>query len=329
MHDFPKTRLRRLRGGESLRDMLAEVRLTVADFISPLFLVEGRGIREEISLMPGVFRYSTDTAMETVSRWRGKGLRAIVLFGVPERKDAVGSCAWDENAAVQRMVREVKAACPEMVVLTDVCLCEYTDHGHCGVLKSDGGVARVDNDATLERLAQVAVSHARAGADMVAPSAMMDGQVSAIRAALDAAGFGGTGILAYSAKFASSLYGPFREAADCAPKSGDRKSYQMDYRSARQAMAEVSADIREGADIVMVKPAGAYLDIISKISRRFDAPIAAYHVSGEYAMIRFAALAGALEEQAAVTEIMTGLKRAGADLIITYYAEKLADWLGH
>jgi porphobilinogen synthase len=309
--------------------MLAEVRLSVADFISPIFLVEGRGIREEISTMPGVFRYSTDTAMETVSRWRDKGLRAILLFGVPDRKDAVGSSAWDENAAVQRMVREIKVACPELVVLTDVCLCEYTDHGHCGVLKSSGGAMQVDNDTTLELLTKVAVSHARAGADMVAPSAMMDGQVAAIRTALDEGGFTETGILAYSAKFASSLYGPFRDAADCAPKFGDRKSYQMDYRSARQAMAEVSADIREGADIVMVKPAGAYLDIISKISQRFDAPIAAYHVSGEYAMIRFAAQASALDEQAAVTEIMTGLKRAGADLIITYYAEKLADWIDH
>lgn len=329
MHDFPKTRLRRLRSSASLRDMLAEVRLSVADFISPIFLVEGRGIREEISTMPGVFRYSTDTAMETVSRWRDKGLRAILLFGVPDRKDAVGSSAWDENAAVQRMVREIKVACPELVVLTDVCLCEYTDHGHCGVLKSSGGAMQVDNDTTLELLTKVAVSHARAGADMVAPSAMMDGQVAAIRTALDEGGFTETGILAYSAKFASSLYGPFRDAADCAPKFGDRKSYQMDYRSARQAMAEVSADIREGADIVMVKPAGAYLDIISKISQRFDAPIAAYHVSGEYAMIRFAAQASALDEQAAVTEIMTGLKRAGADLIITYYAEKLADWIDH
>ena len=329
MASFPTTRLRRLRYSETLREMLAEVRLSPDDLISPLFVREGTGVKHEISTMAGQHQHSVDTALETVRRWADKGLRAVLLFGIPDTKDAVGSGAWDDDAATQRLTREIKSALPEMLVVTDVCLCEYTDHGHCGTLyeRPRGGID-VDNDATLESLAKAALSHARAGADIVAPSAMMDGQVATIRQALDQGGLQNTAIMSYAVKFASSLYGPFREAAESPPKLGNRRSYQMDYRTVRQSALEAKSDIDEGADIIMVKPAMAYLDVIAEVRRTFDVPLAAYHVSGEYAMIKAAAQAGCLDERGAVMEITTAIKRAGANLIITYFAEQLAQWLG-
>ena len=328
MTGFPTTRLRRLRQNATLRDMLAGVRLSRDELIAPLFVTEGTGLRQEIASMPGQFRYSTDTALEAVRRWADLGLRAVLLFGIPDAKDDTGSGAWNDAAAVQRLTGEIKRALPGMLVITDVCLCEYTTHGHCGLpaARPDDQV-HVDNDATLELLAKVALSHARAGADVVAPSAMMDGQVATIRQALDAEGFAGTAILSCAAKFCSAFYGPFRDAADSAPQSGNRRGYQMDYRAPRQAAAEAIADLNEGADIVMVKPAGAYLDVIADIRRRVDAPLAAYHVSGEYAAVKAAAAKGWLDEKSAVLETMTGIRRAGADLIITYFAEALARWL--
>jgi len=329
MSGFPTIRLRRLRGSATLREMLSEVRLSPAELIAPLFVTEGEQVIREIPSMPGQCQFSVDMALETVRRWSDKGLPALLLFGIPDAKDAVGSAGWDDKAATQRLIRQIKAELPATLVITDVCLCEYTDHGHCGTLRqSPDGRMDVDNDATLESLAKVAVSHAAAGADIVAPSAMMDGQVAAIRSGLDAAGFTDVGILSYAVKFASSLYGPFRDAAQSAPSSGDRRGYQMDYRAARQAALEAQADIDEGADMIMVKPAGAYLDVIADVRRRFDVPLAAYHVSGEYAMLKAAATAGWLDERQAVLEITTAIKRAGADLIITYFAEQLADWLG-
>ncbi len=328
MTGFPTRRLRRLRYNATLREMLGGVRLSREELIAPLFVREGQSVRTEIASMPGQFQHSVDTAMETIRRWSDTGLRAVLLFGIPDVKDAIGSAAWDENAAVQRLCRQVEKNLPDMLIITDVCLCEYTDHGHCGkLLKRPDGAADVDNDATLELLAKTAVSHARSGADIVAPSAMMDGQVAAIRQALDADGFHRTAILAYAVKFASSLYGPFRDAAESSPASGDRKSYQMDFSAPRQAVAEAQGDLDEGADLIMVKPAAAYLDLIAEIHRRFDAPLAAYHVSGEYAMLKAAAQAGWLDEKAAVMEITSAIKRAGADLIITYFAESLAKWL--
>jgi len=308
--------------------MLAETRLGVDDFVAPVFVREGSGVRREIASMPGQFQLSVDTGLEVVRRWADKGVRAVLLFGIPDAKDAVGSEAWNDAAAVQQLAGEIKRAAGGMVVITDACLCEYTDHGHCGTLaERPDGSREVDNDATLESLAKVAVSHARSGADIVAPSAMMDGQVAAIRAALDGAGFAGTAIMSYAVKFASSLYGPFRDAAESPPQFGDRRGYQMDYRAARQAALEADADEAEGADMLMVKPAAAYLDVIADVRRRTALPLAAYHVSGEYAMLKAAAANGWLDERGAVIEITTAIKRAGADVIITYYAEQLAEWL--
>lgn len=323
MNGFPQRRLRRLRYNPTLREMLAAVRLSRSDLITPLFVRPGLGVRQEIASMPGQFQLSVDQALETVKRWADLGLRAVLLFGLPEKKDELGSAAWDAAAPLQQLVAKIKQTLPAMLVITDVCLCEYTSHGHCGSLSGQC----VDNDRTLELLAKVAVSHARAGADIVAPSAMMDGQVQAIRTGLDQNGFSQTPIMAYAVKFASSLYGPFREAADSAPQFGDRRSYQMDYRSPRQANLEAKMDMEEAADILMVKPAGAYLDVIAAIRRKFDLPLAAYQVSGEYSMIKAAAAAGYLDEKAAVIETTTAIKRAGADLIITYFAEALASWL--
>jgi porphobilinogen synthase len=279
--------------------------------------------------MPGQFQFSADTALQTARRWADAGLLAVLLFGVtePNRKDAVGSEAWNDSAAVQRLTRELKGALPQMVVITDVCLCEYTDHGHCGTITDRGGRRDVDNDATLESLAKIAASHARAGADIVAPSAMMDGQVGAIRSTLDNEGFVNTGILSYAVKFASSMYGPFRDAAESTTQFGDRRTYQMDYRAVRQAFTEAAADIGQGADIIMVKPAATYLDVIAEVRRRFDVPLAAYHVSGEYAALHAAAGNGWLDLKDAAIEVTTAIKRAGADLIITYFAEQLAGWL--
>ena len=330
MQSFPTRRLRRLRTSATLREMLAGVRLSRDELIAPLFVRDGSGVRQEIASMPGQYQLSIDTAVETARRWADKGLRAVLLFGVtePDAKDSAGSAAWDPSAPVQRLTAEIKRALPAMLVITDVCLCEFTDHGHCGAIATRlDGVRDVDNDSTLELLAASAVSHARAGADVVAPSAMMDGQVAAIRAALDEGGFQSTAILSYAVKFASSMYGPFRDAAESPPQFGDRRSYQMDYRAPYQSALEADSDVDEGADIIMVKPAATYLDVIAEVRRRVSLPLAAYHVSGEYAMIKAAARAGWLDERAAAAEVTTAIRRAGADLIITYFAEQLAEWI--
>ncbi len=310
--------------------MLAEVHLQRDELIAPLFVRSGSGVKSEISSMPGQYQFSADTALETVRRWADRGLRAVLLFGVTDdkNKDDVGSFAWADNAPVQTLVREIKRVLPEMLVVADTCLCEYTSHGHCGPLKEyRDGCFDVDNDRAIEYLARAAVSQSRAGADVVAPSAMMDNQVAAIRASLDDAAMPRTAIMSYSVKFASCMYGPFRDAAESPPKSGDRKTYQMDFRSPRQCMLELQEDEEQGADIVMVKPAMTYLDILSQVRANTSLPLAAYHVSGEYAQIKFAAQAGAINEKAAVIEAVSAIKRAGADIIITYYAENLANWL--
>jgi porphobilinogen synthase len=312
--------------------MLAGVRLSPLDLIAPLFVRSGSGVRKAIASMPGQFQHSPDSALETVRRWSDAALPAVLLFGIPDSKDASGSSAWDGAGPVQTLVGLLKAKLPDVLVITDACLCEYTDHGHCGVVVGCGeGGADIDNDATLEALAKVALSHARAGADVVAPSAMMDGQVAAIRKALDAEGFLKTAILSYAVKFASSFYGPFRDAAQSRPQFGDRQSHQLDFASSRGVVSEALSDIDEGADMVMVKPALPYLDVIAELRRRTDLPIAAYQVSGEYASIQAAARAGWLEERAAAMEAAVAIKRAGADLIVTYFAEQLAGWLaeGH
>jgi porphobilinogen synthase len=320
---FPTVRLRRLRRSPALRDLVRETRLSPDRFVAPLFVRRGSGLREEISSLPGVFRLSPDEALAEVRELSKLGVPAVILFGIPDSKDEVGSEGWDDTAAVQETVRRLKDALPDLVVMTDVCLDEYTSHGHCGVIR-DG---EVDNDATLPLLARIAVSQARAGADVVAPSDMMDGRVAAIRRTLDAEGFTGVAILAYAAKSASAFYGPFREAADSAPKFGDRRAYQMDPANRREAMREIALDLDEGADAVMVKPALAYLDVIAEARRRFDAPIAAYNVSGEYAMVKAAAANGWIDEKRIVGEILTGIVRAGADFVLTYHARDAARWI--
>jgi len=325
---YPTRRLRRLRYHAALRDMLAGVRLSVDELIAPVFAHEGIGRRREIPTMPGQYQRPVADAADYAASLAEKGVRAVLVFGIPSAKDPAGSAAWADDGVAQQAVAAVRRAAPGLLIVADTCLCEYTDHGHCGPLVDASGGRDVDNDAALAALARTAVSQARAGADVVAPSAMMDGQVRAIRGALDAAGLERTPILSYAVKFASALYGPFRVAAESAPAFGNRRTYQMDPRSPRQALAEARADVAEGADLVMVKPAAAYLDVISAVSAGVDAPVAAYHVSGEYAMIRLAAAAGAIDERAAVLEITSAIKRAGADLIITYYAEQLAGWLG-
>ena len=327
MAKFPDRRLRRLRYHPTLRAMLAGVRLSVLDLVAPLFVRSGQGTRGVISSMPGQFQFSPDLALETVLGWSSSGLRAVLRFGIPDSKDPSGSSAWDDDGPVQTLTRLIKTKAPEVLVITDVCLCEYTDHGHCGVLSRCGERVEIDNDATLPLLAKAALSQARAGADLVAPSAMMDGQVATIRHVLDAAGLVETGILSYAVKFASSFYGPFRDAAGSHPQSGDRRSHQADFANPRGNICEALADIDEGADILMVKPALPYLDVIASLRRRTDLPIAAYHVSGEYASIQAAARAGWLEERAAAIEVTTAIKRAGADLIITYFAGQLSGWL--
>ena len=323
MAGFPQLRLRRLRRTQALRIMFRETRVDVKDLICPLFVVEGSNLKQEVASMPGVFRYSPDLLPGEVEEIAGLGIPAVLLFGIPEHKDEVGSGAYDPEGVVQQAIRTIKSAVPELVVLTDVCLCEYTDHGHCGVI-TDG---YVDNDRTLELLAQTAVSHAGAGADMVCPSDMMDGRVGAIRQALDKDGFQHIPILSYAAKYASAFYGPFREAAGSVPQFGDRRSYQMDPPNWREALREVEQDIAEGADMVMVKPALAYLDIVQRMRQAVSCPIAAYNVSGEYAMVKAAAQQGWIDEREIVTEILTAIKRAGADLIITYHAKEAASWL--
>ena len=318
---FPIQRMRRLRRTETLRGMMQITRLTAWDFILPLFVCPGTGIKHEIESLPGVFQFSVDRLEEEAADVVSLGIPAVLLFGLPEKKDPEGVCSCNDEGPVQRAVRMLKEKFPQLVVITDVCLCEYTTHGHCGILTETG---EVDNDATLEMLAEQAVSHARAGADMVAPSDMMDGRVMAIRQALDENGFENTAIMSYAAKFASAFYGPFRDAADCAPKFGNRRAYQMSSGNAEEAMREVALDIEEGADIVMVKPALPYLDIVKGVRERFGMPTAAYHVSGEYAMVKAAARNGWLDEEAVMMESLLAIKRAGADLIITYYAKEAA-----
>ena len=323
---YPQRQLRRLRYNAALREMLASVRLDVRELIAPIFVHETLSAAREVSTLPGQFQRPVKDAAKFARRLAGKGIRAVLLFGTPAKKDAVGSGAYADDGIVQQAVRAIKKAAPALLVIADTCLCEYTDHGHCGPLTvTPGGQRDVDNEQALAGLARTAVSQARAGADMIAPSAMMDGQVRTIRAALDAGGFQRTPIMSYAVKFASCLYGPFREAAGSAPSFGDRRTYQMDALSPRQILAEARGDLEEGADILMVKPAAAYLDVISLVARNIDAPLAAYHVSGEYALIRHAARAGAVDERQAMLEVTAAIKRAGADLIITYFAEALAE----
>jgi porphobilinogen synthase len=319
----PFRRFRRLRRTQALRTLVRETRLSPQDFVYPMFVVEGHGVRREIGPMPGCYQLSVDQLLPEVVKVAGLGIPAVLLFGIPEAKDDVGSQAYNLQGVVQEAVRAVKAEAPELAVITDVCLCEYTDHGHCGVL-SDGDV---DNDRSLELLARTAVSHAEAGADVVAPSAMMDGQVAALRRALDEAGLSHTPIMAYAAKYASAFYGPFRAAAESAPQSGDRLGYQMEPANARMALRELEQDAQEGADILMVKPALAYLDVLARARERFDLPLAAYNVSGEYSMVKAAAQAGWLEERRTTMEVLTAIKRAGADIIISYHALEAARWL--
>ncbi len=316
-------RFRRLRRSEGLRRLVRETRLHVADLIYPLFIVHGRGIRREVRSMPGAYQLSVDQLAYEVEDLRNLGTGAVLLFGIPARKDEWASEAYDPDGIVQRAIRELKRLAPDLVVITDVCNCEYTSHGHCGVVR-DGQIL---NDPTLELLARTAVSHAEAGADMVAPSDMMDGRVLAIRRALDEAGFVELPILSYAAKYASAFYGPFREAAESAPAFGDRRSHQMDPGNRREALREVAADLEEGADAIIVKPALAYLDVIAAVRERFEVPIAAYNVSGEYAMVKAAARNGWIDERRVVMEILTGIRRAGAQMIITYHAKDVARWL--
>ena len=317
---FPVYRPRRLRESPLLRSMVRETTLRVDDFVYPLFAVHGRGVREPIGSMPGQYRLSIDELLKECKDAASMGIPAVLLFGLPRDKDPRGTEAYAEDGIIQQAVRAVKETIPDLLVVTDVCLCEYTSHGHCGVVE-DG---RVKNDPTLELIARTAVSHAEAGADMVAPSDMMDGRVAAIREGLDEAGFPETPIMAYSAKYASAFYGPFREAADSTPQFGDRRSYQMDPANALEAMREVALDVDEGADIVMVKPALPYLDVIARVKGEFGLPVAAYSVSGEYAMLKAAGQLGWLDEERAMIEALTGIRRAGADIIITYFAKDAA-----
>ncbi|MBI2910019.1 MAG: porphobilinogen synthase [Chloroflexi bacterium] len=324
MSGFPQVRLRRLRSTEALRRMVRETSVNVNDLIYPLFVAHGKGLKEEIRSMPGCCHFSLDTLAAEAKEIAELGLPAIILFGLPASKDEVASEAYASNGIVQEAIRVVKDAVPDLVVVTDVCLCEYTSHGHCGVIVK----GQVDNDRSLELIARTALSHAEAGADIVAPSDMMDGRVAALRSALDGNGFQSTPIMSYAAKYASAFYGPFREAAESTPQFGDRRGYQMDPPNVREALREVEQDIQEGADIIMVKPALAYLDVISKVRATWNHPVAAYNVSGEYAMVKAAARNGWLEEERVTLEILTAIKRAGADIILTYHAKDAARWLG-
>jgi porphobilinogen synthase len=336
---FPATRLRRLRRTGALRSMVRETRLTAENFVYPLFVCPGEGVRKEVRSMPGVFNLSVDESVKEAREAHSLGIPALILFGLPEKKDEVATGAWDENGIVQRAARAIKAEVPDMVVIGDVCLCEYMSHGHCGVVKPSsprpvgaavasppiaGAEYEIANDDTLELLARTSVSLARAGVDTIAPSDMMDGRVAAIRKALDEARFENTPILSYAAKFASAFYGPFREAADSTPQFGDRRSYQMDGANIREAMREIALDIEEGADMIMVKPAMPYLDVISAARERFDVPIAAYQVSGEYAMIEAAARNNWVDRDRVIMESLTSIRRAGASIILTYHAKEAA-----
>jgi len=340
---FPATRLRRLRRTPRLRDMVRETRLTPENFVYPLFVCPGEGVRKEVRSMPGIFNLSVDEAVREAEETQALGIPAVILFGLPEKKDEAATGAWEENGIVQRAARAIKKQVPDLLLIADVCLCEYMSHGHCGIVKpaapqslgaavATPPVAGTDyeilNDATLELLTRTSVSLARAGIDIIAPSDMMDGRVTAIRKGLDEAGFENTPILAYAAKFASAFYGPFREAADSAPKFGDRRSYQMDGANLREAMREIALDIEEGADMIMVKPAMPYLDVIAAARERFDLPIAAYQVSGEYAMIEAAARNNWIDRDRVILESLTSIRRAGASIILTYYAKDAARMLG-
>ena len=323
MSSFPRVRLRRLRGSAAIRGLARETRLSASDFIYPIFVTHGRDVRKEIDPMPGIYQLSLDHLITEVGEVDSLGIPAVLLFGIPEKKDAEGTEAYETNGILQEAIRVIKQTTPELLVIGDVCLCEYTDHGHCGVIENE----TVDNDKTLELLAKMAVCQADAGADIVAPSAMMDGQVGAIRAALDSNGYENLPIMAYSAKYASGFYGPFRVAADSTPQFGDRNGYQMDPANVQQAMREIEQDIEEGADIVMVKPALSYLDVIATAKKKFGYPMAAYNVSGEYSMVKAAAENEWIDGQRITMEILTSIKRAGADMIISYHAKEMARWL--
>ncbi len=320
-------RPRRLRSSPALRALVRETELSAGDFILPLFVSEKVADRVAVASMPGVFQLSEKALVEDARAAQAAGVAGVILFGIPAQKDERASQAYAEDGVVQRAVRALKAACPGLIVMTDVCLCEFMSHGHCGIAHFHGDEVRVENDASVELLVRTAVSHARAGADVVAPSDMMDGRIGAIRAGLDAAGFTDTVVMSYAATFASAFYGPFRDAAESAPAAGDRRSYQMDAANSREALREVALDVAEGADIVMVKPGLAYLDIVWRVKERFGLPTAAYHVSGEYAMVKAAAAAGWIDEKAVLLETMLAFKRAGADFILTYAARELASWL--
>lgn len=327
--NFPVVRHRRLRRTAALRGLVRETVLTVNDLIYPIYVRYGSNMKEEITSMPGVYRFTLDRLEEEIREIVDLGIASIMIFGIPEHKDAVGTGAYDPNGIVQEATRKVKEWAPGLVVIADTCLCQYTDHGHCGIVHRHEGTgdAQVDNDASLELLVRSAVSQAEAGADMIAPSNMMDGFVQAIRGGLDEAGFADIPILSYSVKYSSAYYGPFREAAHSAPQYGDRKSYQMDPANVREALREAESDVAEGADMLMVKPALAYLDVIRTLKENFDLPVAAYNVSGEYAMVKAAAANGWIDERSIVMESLLGMKRAGADLIITYHAKDVARWL--
>ena len=322
---FPEYRARRVRRNEPMRRLVRETRLSRDNLIYPLFVVPGTGIKQEIASMPGQHRVSVDRALDSAREAAELGVPAVLLFGIPERKDAVGSEAWDDNGVVQRAIRDFKRALPQMAVMVDACFCEYTTHGHCGVLTDEG---ELDNDASLDNLARAAVSYAKAGADVVAPSGMLDGFVGTTREALDEDGFDDVALMAYSAKYASGYYGPFRDAVDSAPKKGDRRGYQLDPANLREAIREVTLDVAEGADILMVKPALAYLDVIAHVREEIDLPLAAYNVSGEYAMLKAAGERGWIDYERVMMETLIGIRRAGADIIITYHAKEAARLLG-
>lgn len=323
MSVFPIYRPRRLRANENLRRLVRETHLSVDDLIYPMFVVHGQSTANEISSMPGCYQYSVDKLVNAAKELASLGIPATILFGIPETKDPLGGEAYSEDGIIQQAVRAIKDAVPDLIVITDVCLCEYTDHGHCGIIE-DGEVL---NDPTLDLLVKESLSHAHAGVDVIAPSDMMDGRVGAIREALDDEGYDHIPIMAYSAKYASAFYGPFREAAESAPQFGDRRSYQMDPANAEEALREVALDIEEGADIVMVKPALSYLDIIHQVKTEFQMPVAAYNVSGEYTMIKAAAQNGWIDEKRVALELLTSIKRAGADMILTYFAKSAVEWL--
>jgi len=317
---FPEYRSRRSRKNQYMRNLISETTVSVDDLIYPIFIVPGRRVKEEINSMPGIYRNSIENAVKEIKQIDDLGIRGVLLFGIPEKKDELGSGGYDENGIIQRALREIKQKVGDVLLITDICMCEYTSHGHCGIIK-DG---HVDNDETLGYLSKIALSHANAGADMVAPSDMMDGRVGSIRKSLDERGFKDVGIMSYSAKYASAFYGPFRDAADSTPEFGDRKSYQMDPPNVREALREIAQDIEEGADIVMIKPALPYLDVIRAAREEFNYPLAAYNVSGEYSMVKAAGNLGWIDDKLVMMEIITSIKRAGADIIISYFAKEVA-----